>query len=363
VGQKLPPMRELSQKLGVNHLTVRRGLWELARQGILEIRHGAGTFVANRPSAGVRETVRIALAFRSYMMDTRETHPTVGAFLVGAHRRCKTTECSIQTFFYEEHEFSENVGPALLDDGVRGVVVVDGPLHEKDVEFLRRHQIHAVLVTYEERQDDWSVTLTHDRRGALSQAVEHLRSLGHKEIALISYADTADRGALHRHFIQLAFDHRLGNPDEILILVTDAYGITHWHDVEKFFALDPLPTAVIVNDEFLADVLLDGCERRGIIVPDQLSVVALQDARPFGHRLPLTAVRTAEDISRMAGMACDLLLKRIAGQPIGESQMLYQCRLVPKASSAPPPVYPLARVKPRRRRGQAAEKEVITGKG
>lgn len=38
--------RELSQELGVSRMTVRRSLTELVNEGLLERRHGAGTFVA-----------------------------------------------------------------------------------------------------------------------------------------------------------------------------------------------------------------------------------------------------------------------------------------------------------------------------
>ncbi|MBM3144141.1 MAG: GntR family transcriptional regulator [Chloroflexi bacterium] len=45
-GDRLPPERELSQKLGVNRLTVRRALQKLELQGLLTRRQGAGTFIA-----------------------------------------------------------------------------------------------------------------------------------------------------------------------------------------------------------------------------------------------------------------------------------------------------------------------------
>jgi GntR family transcriptional repressor for pyruvate dehydrogenase complex len=48
-GQQLPPEREMVKSLGVSRTSVRAGLQLLASKGILIIRHGTGTFVADGP--------------------------------------------------------------------------------------------------------------------------------------------------------------------------------------------------------------------------------------------------------------------------------------------------------------------------
>lgn len=48
-GQKLPPERDLVQTLGLSRTSVRAGLQLLANKGVLVIRHGLGTFVADGP--------------------------------------------------------------------------------------------------------------------------------------------------------------------------------------------------------------------------------------------------------------------------------------------------------------------------
>jgi GntR family transcriptional regulator len=46
VGEAIPSERQLSSELGVSRLTVRAALDDLVREGFLERRHGAGTFVS-----------------------------------------------------------------------------------------------------------------------------------------------------------------------------------------------------------------------------------------------------------------------------------------------------------------------------
>jgi GntR family transcriptional regulator len=49
-GQRLPSVRELARELAVNHNTVLRVYERLCGEGLLEMRHGQGTFVAGRIS-------------------------------------------------------------------------------------------------------------------------------------------------------------------------------------------------------------------------------------------------------------------------------------------------------------------------
>ncbi len=46
-GERLPSVRELGRKLAVNQNTILRVYERLVREGLLEMRHGQGTFVAS----------------------------------------------------------------------------------------------------------------------------------------------------------------------------------------------------------------------------------------------------------------------------------------------------------------------------
>ncbi|MFA5204079.1 MAG: substrate-binding domain-containing protein [Lentisphaeria bacterium] len=50
-GDRLPSERDLAGRLGLNHLTVRKGLAALVREQVIERRVGAGTFLRNIPKA------------------------------------------------------------------------------------------------------------------------------------------------------------------------------------------------------------------------------------------------------------------------------------------------------------------------
>ena len=50
-GESLPSVRELARRLRVNPATVAQAYRELAHEGFVETRHGAGTFVRDIPQA------------------------------------------------------------------------------------------------------------------------------------------------------------------------------------------------------------------------------------------------------------------------------------------------------------------------
>lgn len=62
-GDKLPPQRDLAKKFDVGMSTLREGLQSLQTMGILELRHGDGTYLANTPSQEIySHMVNVSLA-------------------------------------------------------------------------------------------------------------------------------------------------------------------------------------------------------------------------------------------------------------------------------------------------------------
>lgn len=63
-GDRLPPERELSKKLGVSRLTLRRALQKLEQQGLLTRRQGAGTFVS---APKIEQQAEVIISFTKNM--------------------------------------------------------------------------------------------------------------------------------------------------------------------------------------------------------------------------------------------------------------------------------------------------------
>lgn len=61
-GDRLPSVRELSQRLAINQNTVHRVYERLTAEGFLERRHGDGTYVAERLPTGQMKAQREVMA-------------------------------------------------------------------------------------------------------------------------------------------------------------------------------------------------------------------------------------------------------------------------------------------------------------
>jgi GntR family transcriptional repressor for pyruvate dehydrogenase complex len=68
-GDQLPPERELALQLGVSRPTVRAGFRSLVTMGVLESRHGFGTFITDRPPALGSESLRLLAALHGFTSD------------------------------------------------------------------------------------------------------------------------------------------------------------------------------------------------------------------------------------------------------------------------------------------------------
>jgi GntR family transcriptional repressor for pyruvate dehydrogenase complex len=60
-GDQLPPQRQLAQALGVSTGSLREALQTLQGMGVLELRHGQGTFVCHNPSQIVERCLNLAI--------------------------------------------------------------------------------------------------------------------------------------------------------------------------------------------------------------------------------------------------------------------------------------------------------------
>ena len=70
-GDKIPPEREFAQQLKVSRASLRTGIGYLAAMGLMKVKHGVGTFVADGPAAFGKDSVSMMGAlhgFQSWQM-------------------------------------------------------------------------------------------------------------------------------------------------------------------------------------------------------------------------------------------------------------------------------------------------------
>ena len=152
---------------------------------------------------------------------------------------------------------------------------------------------------------------TADDEGA-GQAVDHLVSLGHRDIVHVDGGDAA--GAAQRRSGYLEAMRRHGLESRSRVLPGDHTEMSGSAAARALLDGGELPTAVFASNDQCAVGVLDELRRAGIDVPGQVSIVGYDDSHlaRLAH-VDLTTVR--QDAPQLAGLAVRAAVERLDGGP------------------------------------------------
>lgn len=147
-----------------------------------------------------------------------------------------------------------------------------------------------------------------DNFGGSMEAVEHLLSLGHREIAFIAgplgNVDAEERLRGFRQALTAAGQ----DPDQRMILDGDFREITGFEAAAILLERRPRPTAVFTANDSMAIGLLAALDGFGCRVPEDMAVVGFDNVSIAGYlNPPLTTVHV--DACGMGCQAVELLLE------------------------------------------------------
>jgi DNA-binding LacI/PurR family transcriptional regulator len=172
-----------------------------------------------------------------------------------------------------------------------------------------------------------------DDEAAGRQAIDHLLYLGHRRIAMIDAID-ADTGPVSGR--ALAYRTAL---NEAGLGVDPALSVrVPWgpeggaEGMEQLLSLKEPPTAVFAHSDEIAFGALRSIRRAGLRVPDDISVVGVDD-HPLSAQLDLSSVH--QDVRRQGELAGRLVTTLLDGGPATPAAVL-PTRLVPRGSTAKP---------------------------
>jgi DNA-binding LacI/PurR family transcriptional regulator len=187
------------------------------------------------------------------------------------------TECAPLT--------EEEAGRALIERRVDGVIIAGVSLGSSLPGMLLDRDIPVVLASFGEPEDPRLGVIDHDDAAAMEVIVEHLYGLGHRRVAFVSQ-HLRDYGGERRRLGYVSALARRG-----LALVE----------------LDDGATAVVAHNDMLAIATIDRLERRGLRIPQDVSVVGYDDVPLASHcRIRLTTVRS--DAVEMGRRAVELVV-------------------------------------------------------
>ncbi len=216
---------------------------------------------------------------------------------------------------------------------VDGVLFVSAKDHMKSIETLEAAGIPSVAIErIPEEYVGPSVTMDNTRAGEM--AAEHLLSLGHSRMAHIS-------GPL---WLRSSRDRLLGfrgRIEEAGYALTEAAAPEgNWEAASGYTAMQRIldggvqPTAVFAGNDRMAIGAMLAIHRAGLRVPDDISMVGLDDIELAAYQLPpLTTIR--QSITELATQGFQLLLRTLNGEPPADTHVLIEPVWVERESTAP----------------------------
>ncbi len=163
-------------------------------------------------------------------------------------------------------------------------------------------------------------------------AVEHLISLGHRDIAYLA-APTGSAVLRTAAYLETMADH--GLQEHVRVEQTDMTELSGFRAMTRLMDSGRTPTAVVATNDILAVGALSAADDRSLGVPAELSLVGYDNTHIAGIRhLSLSSV---DPVSREVGIrAAHMLVERMADPSLPPRKELLAPRLVVRGSTAPP---------------------------
>ncbi|NDL57069.1 LacI family DNA-binding transcriptional regulator [Phytoactinopolyspora mesophila] len=216
-----------------------------------------------------------------------------------------------------------------------GVILVNSTLDSSMHQELRRLDVPLVVVDPVGGPvlDAPTIGAT-NWAGGLS-AVDHLISLGHRRIGVISGPRNlmcsrarldGYRTGMETAGITLADD---------LIWEGDFYHESGFKGAQAFLALADAPTAIAASSDQMAAGAYEAVRRHGLRIPDDVSVIGFDDLPEVRWASPpLSTVR--QPLAEMGALAARTVLRLAAGEPVESPRLELATSLIIRDSTAAP---------------------------
>lgn len=211
----------------------------------------------------------------------------------------------------------------ILSSRVDGVLLAPtGDDSDAHVEKLLAHNVPFVLLDREIPGIQSDIVLG-DSKEAARLLMEHLISQGHRSIGLINGSSSISSARLRMQgYLEAQKLYDLPMRDDYVYETTfsthnDLGEIEAWLD-----RLNPLPTAFVAGNNVLAVQLLKALRAKGLRIPEDVSVVCIDDFGLYSELDPFITV-AAQQAYQFGHMGMQLLIERItSGEATGQAKKI-----------------------------------------
>jgi DNA-binding LacI/PurR family transcriptional regulator len=226
-------------------------------------------------------------------------------------------------------EMERRMLEVMSQQAIDGLITI--PATHKNRDLVERFTERGVPVVFIDRYIpgvDADVVMTDNVRAAL-RATDYLIQEGCRRIVCISFSAEAS-SALDRveGYRQALVQHDLPVVEDLILVQPGPRGRKAAAALDEFIHTSGLPDGILCTTQMITIEVMKLFKSRGIRVPDQVRMVGGFFASPWNDLLvsPLPVVN--QDMERMAEIAVEFLMQRVAGETFPCQTVLLDADLI-----------------------------------
>jgi LacI family transcriptional regulator len=330
-------IRDIADLAGVSIATVSRVLNDRpdvapgTRENVLQVVRQQG-FSTNRGARGLSSGRTGMIGLTLPLVADAYFGPMLGGAAEALHERDMRI---VLAPTLHQHDREVSLLERLMRGTTDGAILMLPEESADELLMLQRQGFPFVVVDPREPPPDGIACVAAMHASGAKAATEHLLQLGHRRIGAIAGAPGwyATEERLIGFRAALAGAGILLDPE--LVVYSDWRTPRGTEAAEQLLSLPEPPTAIFGFNDNVAIGALHAAHKRGISVPEDLSVVGFDDTEPAKIVTPqLTSVR--QPLAEMGRTGVSLLLRIIEGPRVDALRMELATTLVIRDSTAPP---------------------------
>ncbi len=332
---KAVTLSDIAKKVGVSTVTVSKalseksGVSEVMRKRIKEVALELGyQLISPVKRKRIEGTGNLGVLIPAGFLDT------VNSFYWNIYQLVVTSASKrgyycILEILNQEEETGLSMPKMILDGKVDGVILI-GQTDKAYSEFLWKNQmVPVVYMDFYEANQEYDTVISDGFYG-MYLLTDYLIKNGHERIAFVG-TPLATSSITDRYFgyMKALMEYRIPLRQDWVI---HDRNLCEGHKAYEYINLpSEMPTAFACSSDYTADILINGLNKAGYRVPEDISVVGFDNCEwAKVVKVPLTTYDVRKD--RMAELAVNNLVCKIQKEPYDQGIQIVAGGLVKKKS-------------------------------
>jgi GntR family transcriptional regulator, arabinose operon transcriptional repressor len=301
-GTRLPPERTLAEQFGVNRLTVNKALLRFVDAGRLRRRVGSGTWVCEPQHNADLSVVDVYLPANERMDEGASAILGRPGVVEGVHDYFRNRPVRMAvSFFRDDAELVDRIERTADEAGAAQIIWYrPSPQSRAMIRGLRERGRTFCLIDTRDPEEDTHVVATDNFQGGLL-ATSTLGEAGRRRLAYLTMPTQQEslrerlagaRSGADRASARLTV-HEIASAAEVPGLLDG-------------WAASGMPDGIAASNDWIALDVLRGLRERGVVVPQDLSLIGYDDIEPGRWGAPALST-IAQDFYGIGFRAADVV--------------------------------------------------------